>query len=491
MTAALPESATRLRGQHPTFSFKGYSISPVDHGLRLEFRFSIEPSIDFSPQLTIPLQDYSQAASLAGDPIVQRLTFLIGMVELLSYWKLSCSPRIEIEAGHLSDDEIPFWEKLIRKGLGEFFFLNKIPPSLDFSIIPTAPKINWHGTAAPVARRGDQSTLVLVGGGKDSIVTLELLRQNLPIQSSSNFDSLAALVLNPIPASMAAIHTAQYPPPLVIQRTIDPKLRELNSKGYLNGHTPFSALLAFVSTLTAYANGYRRVVASNEASASEGNVEYHGFEINHQYSKSFEFERDFRGYITKLAIPTEYLSFLRPLNELQICALFSDMPVYHSIFRSCNREQTLIARSRCADSSSAPARSGWCAQCPKCVFTFLCLRCFLDDVQLLSIFGENIRAQPAFDSVVLELAGFSEHKPFECVGTYEEVRACVSHQLANDASALSSSDAALRLRHELTRTHSAKIGDLLNRWNPHHFLDPALLEPLRAALRPLQQRFSP
>jgi hypothetical protein len=65
----------------------------------------------------------------------------------------------------------------------------------------------------------------------------------------------------------------------------------------LNGHTPFNALLAFLTYLVAYLGNKKYIVLSNESSANESNVR--GLKVNHQYSKSFEFENDFNEYTKK------------------------------------------------------------------------------------------------------------------------------------------------------------------------------------------------
>lgn len=486
----LPETAARLRDLHTDFFYKSYSISASPQGLLLVFHFAISPNLDFYPQITIPLRDPSMASKLIADPKVNRLAFLTGMVEMLSYWKLSCPGRIEIECGYLDHSELYFWETLIRKGLGEFFFINKIPPTIDFSIRCHRDKAPESSLRSDRAFIPEDSYLVLVGGGKDSLVTLDLLRRITP----SNPLYLNSLVLNPIDASIAAIETAQYATPLKASRTLDPKLRELNSQGYLNGHTPFSALLAFISVLTAYVNGYRYALASNEASASEGNTYFQGVEINHQYSKSYEFERNFRNYIAKLGLGVDYLSFLRPINELQICALFSEMTQYHAIFRSCNREQTLAARTRGSErptDNPAPPRSGWCANCPKCVFTFLCLSCFLNQREIIEIFGVDPSTQPNFNSFILELAGYANHKPFECVGTYEEVRSCLTQLI--DAGQLhpASNLSSINLAQKLANSEIVPLSHLIKRWNNEHFLNDKLELILRDALQPIKRRYLP
>jgi hypothetical protein len=81
----------------------------------------------------------------------------------------------------------------------------------------------------------------------------------------------------------------------IIEREIDPLLLKVNAKGYLNGHTPFSAMLAFYTVLAAHLTQTRDIALSNESSANEATIV--GTEINHQYSKSLEFERDFQDYV--------------------------------------------------------------------------------------------------------------------------------------------------------------------------------------------------
>jgi hypothetical protein len=482
----LPQRVTDLRNKHPIFSYESYSVAATEEGLLLSYKFSIAPNLTFTPTISVPLEEAQLTAThqqeLLGDPTVLRLAFLIGMVELISYWKLTCSPLIEVIAGHLEDSEIKFWEQLIRSGLGEFFFLNQISPRIPFKIASAERAENPHRSgrneSSLKVSHKDNSYLILVGGGKDSIVTLELIK-NLPGIKAGQISSFA---INPIAASLEAIDAAGYTSPLISRRVLDPLLRELNSQGYLNGHTPFSSLVAFLSTLTAYINGYHYILASNESSANEGNTKIHEFEVNHQYSKSFHFEGLFRTYQERLKIPQRYLSFLRPLNEPQICALFSRFTHQHQIFRSCNREQTSAAKERrrllTEASKHYKPRTGWCAECPKCIFTAVCLSCFISQDDLEAIFGVNPFAAPAADKQIAALAGFGEIKPFECVGTYQEVRSCLKTLLGRAVPGSPLSKALLPLRTDIERADAPDIDTLLSRFNKEHFLSRALEELL-------------
>ena len=186
----------------------------------------------------------------------------------------------------------------------------------------------------------------------------------------------------------------------------------MNNEGFLNGHTPFSSLVAFVSFLSAYINGRKYIVLSNEGSANEPTVL--GTKINHQYSKTFEFESDFNEYTKKyFNIDIKYFSLLRCLSEFQIGMLFSQYKDYHSIFKSCN-----------VGSKSIPWK--WCCNCAKCLFVYIILSPFISKEDMINIFGEDMYENKELLDIFIELCGYSEKKPFECVGTYSEVRYAIS-----------------------------------------------------------------
>jgi hypothetical protein len=197
-----------------------------------------------------------------------------------------------------------------------------------------------------------------------------------------------------------------------VNRIIDKNLLELNKKGFLNGHTPFSAMVAFLTYAVAFMLDKKYIALSNENSANESNVD--GEKINHQYSKTIEFENDFIWYAKKyLKGNAEYFSFLRPISELQIAMLFSKYKKYHRIFKSCN-------------SGSKQVPWVWCGECPKCLFVYTILSPFLKREELVEIFGSDLFEKENLLETFIELCGFGNIKPFECVGTFSEVRYCVS-----------------------------------------------------------------
>jgi len=262
-------------------------------------------------------------------------------------------------------------------------------------------------------------------------VTLEILKKNEK--------ELSSFSLNPTEAAQKIMKIAGVKEPIIVRRKIDEKLFELNRQGFLNGHTPFSAELAFLSVLVATIFGQKYIVLSNERSANEGNLKYLGKMINHQYSKSFEFEKKFREYSKKYLIPeVEYFSFLRPLYEIQIAKLFSKYHQYFNAFLSCN------VAYQTASGTKKPTKT-WCGKCPKCLFVFASLYPFVETKKLIKIFRKNLFKDKKLLPLMLQLIGERKFKPrnttstgakgakiaervevdirgkpFECVGTTKE-----------------------------------------------------------------------
>lgn len=444
-----------FRKTFSTFTFERQSVKCENGALSLAFDFNLDDCYHFRPTLEIPARPFFDWDNFPED-LLQRLAFQIGMTELVSYWKIACPKRVVVKPFALTENQIKFWKKLYYNGLGEFLYLNSISVSeADLMQIETMLPIDSFSTNTAFARNDmdssisfEEKVLVPIGGGKDSVVTLECLRHEMPV---------IPLIVNPRGATLNCVKTAGYKEDeyIVINRTLDPTMLQLNAEGYLNGHTPFSALLAFISVLVAFGSRSKYIALSNENSANESTVP--GTNINHQYSKSFEFERDFRNFVAEnLNDKVQYFSFLRPLSELQIAKLFAQCEAYHPVFRSCN---------------VGSKTDSWCCHCPKCLFTWIILSPFLSREKLVSIFGKDLMADESLQPIFEELNGTAPVKPFECVGTVEEVRACMKVAGISTGSMTAGFVKVPELVEEPT------VEEILNRFNTQHFL-PAQFEQI-------------
>lgn len=385
-----------LRKQYPVFTYHSFSYSLENNTLSISFHFSIGKNIHFNPSSIIlfhPLYENFFKKNIPSD--LENIIFHIGMIELISYWKCTCSPTLVIKTGMLSKKAIKWWKKIYFHGLGEFFYCNGIETNIENFMDIQCKSDKTHTKQNFVLH---DETIIPIGGGKDSVVTLELLK--------NHSTSPIPMVINIRGAISSCLNIAGFKDNFFeIRRTIHPKLLELNNQGFLNGHTPFSAMLAFYSVLIAVLSQKRNIALSNESSANESTVQ--NSDVNHQYSKSIAFENDFRNYVHEYINESiNYYSFLRPLSEMQIALLFSRFPDYFPVFRSCN---------------SGSKNNSWCCNCPKCLFTYIILSPFITPANLSSIFGMNLFENKELIPLLNELTGETEVKPFECVGTREEV----------------------------------------------------------------------
>ena len=332
-----------LRNKYDTFIYDSYEIEELENTTKITYNFIVPSLTQYKPTLEVK--------KFKIDSFTKNLIFHIGLVELVSYWKTTCSKNVIIKAGYINKEQIEFFKKLYFYGLGELFYTNGITPNYD-DFINIKCELKEQNIEIP--NYVGNGNLIPIGGGKDSNVTLEIMK--------SDFEDNLCFIINPKQVTLSCAQTAGYSNEKIVtvKRTIDKNLIELNKQGFINGHTPFSALVAFLSYFNAYITGKKYILLSNESSANESNVD--GTKINHQYSKTYEFECDFNEYTKKyFKIDIKYFSLLRPLSEYQIAMLFSNYEKYHEIFKSCN-----------VGSKKEPWH--WCCSCPKCLFVYIILK---------------------------------------------------------------------------------------------------------------------
>lgn len=387
----------QLRQDFPVFEYQGfdYSISKATIDIQFHFATGI---YEFHPKMKMDFGKY--AIGKLQEREIRGIVFQIGMIELISYWKCTCSPTLLIRPYRLGEEMQNWWKKLYFNGLGEFFYQNKIQATQDdFMCFSFAEGSQDASCLIYPHINENRRVIVPIGGGKDSVVTLEALRKERQV---------IPFIINPRGATLDCARIAGFPERediVVLHREISPQLLERNKQGFLNGHTPFSAMLSFYTLLVSYGTDTRDVALSNESSANEPTIP--GTKINHQYSKTLEYEEDFRYYVkTFLNDSNHYYSHLRPYSELQIAEMFAKHPQYFPVFKSCN---------------AGSKENKWCCNCSKCLFAYIILSPFIDDKTMISIFGEDLLDKPEMQQYFDELRGVAPNKPFECVGTIDEV----------------------------------------------------------------------
>jgi len=391
-------AADNKRPQHQCFEFVSHQLE--GHALRLHYRLTGGPDADqsFCELLSLP---ETLPAPNPADPLIQSLLRACLFSFGVSYFKAAIPKNLLGPA--ISSDEADFWNLLYGTGMGEFYYRNglPIPDTVGFEALVDRSLPSHTLLSAPRPNR--ERALVLIGGGKDSALVAEIVRES-GIEAE-------ALSLGNAPWMESSAHASQLKLHR-IARQIDPALLTLNASGAWNGHIPISALIATLSSLIAHAAGFSDILVGNERGADDANTVWEGRKINHQWSKSSLFEKQFQNWCSNHAPGApRYASLLRPLSEIRIAAQFSKCKNQLSAFTSCNRNFRINADER-------PAR--WCGKCAKCTFVALILAPHLSDTEQRAIFGLEILAHPDNEPHLQALLGLSAVKPWDCVGTLKE-----------------------------------------------------------------------
>lgn len=392
---------TKFRKDYPIFEYNSYKITEKDNKIEVQYDFNIPGLARFNPRWEFP--KLNKDIDRAVFKLFEKVIFNLGMVEVVSYLKSTCSPKLIVKAGYLNEEQINWYKKLYINGLGEFFYVNNLVEQMNIdTFLDIEVEADEDDDISFDNNLELKGNLIPVGGGKDSAVTLEVL--------ADEKDNNTCYVINIKEASYRCAKVAGYDDEDIYspKRILDKKIIELNSQGFFNGHTPFSAIVAFSSYASSILLGRKYIVLSNEDSANEANVA--GTNINHQYSKSIEFEKDFREYYTKFLCKEgpEYFSLLRPISEWQIVRAFTKNPKYFEVFKSCNV-------------GSKGEVWHWCENCPKCLYVYIMLSAFLKSEDMKKIFKTDMLDNESLKDIFNGLVYPNYDKPFECVGTKEEI----------------------------------------------------------------------
>ncbi|WP_313316761.1 UDP-N-acetyl-alpha-D-muramoyl-L-alanyl-L-glutamate epimerase [Stenotrophomonas sp.] len=372
-------------------------------------------AFDDGPEMTETVTVPGAPFQLDGDraAAVQRALQLLHLIAGVSYYKAAVPAQVSIDSYAIDAATAALVETVYFNGLGEFAYRNGLNLRDRFKLPVTEPlsprERGWgEGASAPNLNLTHHA-LVAIGGGKDSLVSIEALR-NAGVAETVTWIGGSQLI------RACAERTGL--PTLNIGRTLAPELFELNRQGAWNGHIPVTAVNSAIMVLAAVVQGMDQVVFSNERSASYGSQIAGTGEVNHQWSKGWAFEKAFGEYVQQyIAADLNYYSLLRPLSELAVARQFAKTDFYDAHFSSCNRNFHILGER--------PVNR-WCGVCPKCHFVFLALAPFMPKMRLVRIFGRNLLDDSEQAGGYDALLEFQDHKPFECVGEGKESRAAMA-----------------------------------------------------------------
>lgn len=354
------------------------------------------------------------AAGSELDESSARAVDLLAITAGVSYYKASAATTILVYGvGDDSGADLPLaWQRYVATlydaGLREFAVVNSLP----LPFVPTVTIARHRPARAPSARSSPDADpdsaagpIVPMGGGRDSLLVAYALRSLQP--------TLLTVGTNRIVAAQASALGRTL---IEVERTLDPRLLELNARGAYNGHIPVTAINSCAAVVAAVLLQRPQVVMSNEHSANEPTRIVDGITVNHQFSKSEEFERLLRSTIDVLGLGVDYFSALRPWGELAISRAVANHLDALPPFLSCNRA---FVRDE------ARRSSGWCGECAKCRFVFVGLAPFTPRDRLVEMFDVDLLADQAdVDALSTMLTG--TERAFDCIGTENETGAALA-----------------------------------------------------------------
>ncbi|WP_119718747.1 UDP-N-acetyl-alpha-D-muramoyl-L-alanyl-L-glutamate epimerase [Cognatilysobacter tabacisoli] len=363
-------------------------------------------AFDDGPELvetvTVPGAPFALDAQRAE--AVERALRLLHLITGVSYYKSAVPREIRIDSYTIDADTAALLQTVYENGLGEFAYRN----GLNLRGRIAFPHDDAPSAQAPAVGLREHA-LVAIGGGKDSLVSIEALR-GAGVEQTVTWIGGSQLI------RACAERTGL--PTLNVGRALAPQLFDYNRDGAWNGHIPVTAVNSAILVLAALLHGIDQVVFSNERSASYGSLIEGAGEVNHQWSKGWAFEAAFGDHVHRhVAADLHYYSLLRPLSELAVARQFARIDRYDAHFSSCNRNFHILGER--------PVNR-WCGVCPKCHFVFLALAPFMPKPRLVGIFGRNLLDDAAQTAGFDALLEYQDHKPFECVGEGRESRAAMA-----------------------------------------------------------------
>lgn len=357
-----------------------YTYTAQDH----EIHFQEVVEFSFEPEDTKAIRNLAIATSI-------------------SYFRLHLAPYIKIK-WNLTSTEITFWEWVFRNGFSELVHHNKLSWDITDRIQIVAEK-NADESLYQNNTSLTTHAVVGIGGGKDSSLAIEILKKiQIPVLGfATKVRSIPLLKENADALGIDLVETV---------RTLDSQMLAMKD-GVYHGHVPISLIYAMTGVVIASHTRSRYVVVANETSADESNTTWLGRPVNHQWSKTSEFEKKLQAYIQQtIHAEMTYFSILRPYGGYTITQYFTHLcsHVFQS-FSSCNKNFTVVSRGT----------ERWCGECAKCVGTYILLTPLMPKEQRFEIFGKHILEDVALLPLTKELLGITPVKPFDCVATTGEM----------------------------------------------------------------------
>lgn len=358
--------------------------------------------------------------NLLDDPgltqLLDQAMFLAFILIGTSYYKAHPTKNIRLDRP-LDDFQARFFSTVFQEGLSQYAFENRLTRDKLATFKPTPGFQN-----KPAVEYRGQGVLALQSGGKDSLLVAELLNEHninfVPWYISSSSDRSHPNVIDHLDDGF------NHQKASVVYRQIDHL--HLQQTGGLNGHVPVTFIVESLALIQAILNNQNVILTSIGREGEEPHAMIGDLPVNHQWSKTWQAEQLMTEYIKRYLSPDLHLgSPIRHLSELRIADLFVQKcwQKYGYSFSSCNEANY--------KQNSQNGTLKWCGHCAKCANSYLLFCPFIPPQFLQSLFGDkDLFLDQNLTQIFKGLLGVGgEMKPFECVGSVEELRSAYHHRM--------------------------------------------------------------
>lgn len=348
--------------------------------------------------------------------LLDQAMFLAFILIGTSYYKAHPTKNIRLDRP-LDDFQARFFSTVFQEGLSQYAFENRLTRDKLATFKPTPGFQN-----KPAVEYRGQGVLALQSGGKDSLLVAELLNEHninfVPWYISSSSDRSHPNVIDHLDDGF------NHQKASVVYRQIDHL--HLQQTGGLNGHVPVTFIVESLALIQAILNNQNVILTSIGREGEEPHAMIGDLPVNHQWSKTWQAEQLMTEYIKRYLSPDLHLgSPIRHLSELRIADLFVQKcwQKYGYSFSSCNEANY--------KQNNQNSTLKWCGHCAKCANSYLLFCPFIPPQFLQSLFGDkDLFLDQNLIQIFKGLLGVGgEMKPFECVGSVEELRSAYHHRM--------------------------------------------------------------
>lgn len=385
------------------FEFKNYSFDQ-NTGIAL-FSYQGPTGIIFTEKVRFTVPENANYDSFMLDSAL----FFAWIVLGTSYYKAAPTPEVVLPKT-LDESQVNFFNQIYQEGLGQFAYENHLMRENLAHFV--ANKNISDSTPSTLPETGP--TLVLLSGGKDSILTAKLLEEK-------------GHKIRPIYISASTVYPEiirNFGEPIIIERIIDRE--NLTRAAGKNGHVPVTLINEAISVIQAILLGSSEIQLGIGREGLEPHAQIGDLLVNHQWSKTDVAQNLLKNYIkTHIATNLNIGSILENYTELEIAKLFAKhcWADYGHTFSSCN-----VANYK---QDQLGGELKWCGKCPKCANSYLLFAPFVPFVEQKQIFGgRDLFEDPELTETFKGLLGVDGvMKPFECVASVAELRWAYKNRL--------------------------------------------------------------